>query len=123
MLFRSNATDSSGNVYKDTFGFTGMVKTDVEATLSNIWSGFKDSLIAGNTEAAMLLFMPDTRSRYKEQILLLGDQIQNTFAGIGDIQLISLNDNEAKTRIYEGDITHYVWFARDIYGIWKIHKF
>lgn len=118
-----NATDLAGKVYRSTFRFTGMAKGDSETMLIQVWDRFKDSLIAGNTEEALLLLMPDTRLKYREQLLLLSDQIPEIFAGIGEVQLISLKDNEAKARIYEGEITHYVWFARDLSGLWKIHKF
>ncbi|MDD5435059.1 MAG: hypothetical protein PH343_06490, partial [Nitrospira sp.] len=118
-----NATDPAGNVYRSTFRFTGMAKGDSEAMLRQVWDRFKDSLIAGNTEEALLLLMPDTRLKYREQLSLLSDLIPEIFAGIGEIQLISLKDNEAKARIYEGEITHYVWFAKDLSGLWKIHKF
>lgn len=117
------AVDSAGNTYKDTFGFAGMTKEVLEPELRQIWVKFKDSMIAGNTEDGLAFFMPDTRIRYREQFSLLGNRIPDIFAGIGDIQLISINDNEAKTRVYEGEIMHHVWFARDIYGQWKIHKF
>lgn len=96
---------------------------DVPAVVTLLWGKFKASLIAGNNEEALLMIMPDTRQRYRDQLLLLGDKVPETFANIGDIQLISYDDNTAKTRIYEGDITHYVWFTKDIYGLWKIHKF
>lgn len=117
------AVDSAGNAYKDTFGFAGMTKEVLEPELRQIWVKFKDFLIAGNTEDALAFFMPDTRERYREQFSLLGNRIPDIFTGIGDIQLISLKDNEAKTRVYEGEITHNIWFLCDIYGQWKIHKF
>src|SRR3990172_2048176 len=115
--------DPMGNRYEDTFGFTGMVKGDMEDVLREIWARLKDNLIANNTEDAMSLFTPETRWRFSVQFLLLGDRLADVFAQVGDIQLVSLSDNMAKTRVVEGDITHYVWFARDIYGLWKIHKF
>ena len=115
--------DPMGNRYEDTFGFTGMVKGDMEDVLREIWARLKDNLIANNTEDALSLFTPETRWKFAAQFLLLGDRLADIFAQIGDIQLVSLSDNMAKTRVVEGDITHYVWFARDIYGLWKIHKF
>ncbi|MBI5193931.1 MAG: carboxypeptidase regulatory-like domain-containing protein [Nitrospirae bacterium] len=96
---------------------------NVPEVLIQLWHKFKESLIAGKNEDALLLIMPDTRQRYRDQLLLLGDKVPETFAVIGDIQLISYDDNTAKTRVYEGDITYYVWFTKDIFGQWKIHKF
>ncbi|MBI5406232.1 MAG: carboxypeptidase regulatory-like domain-containing protein [Nitrospirae bacterium] len=115
--------DPMGNRYEDTFGFTGIARGDVEEILKALWTKFKNDLIANNIEAALSIFTPETRGRYAEQFFLLGESLPDIFTNIGDIQIISLKDNLAKTRVYEGEITHYVWFARDIYGQWKIHKF
>jgi len=121
--FRFWGIDPMGNRYEDTFGFTGMARGDMEEMLKEIWTRLKDNLIANNTEDTMSLFTPETRWRFAAQFLLLGDRLSDVFAQVGDIQLVSLSDNMAKTRVVEGDVTHYVWFARDIYGLWKIHKF
>lgn len=118
-----NAIDSMGNRYKDTYGFTGMAREDIEGRLRLLWVRLKNDLIANDVADALSLFTPDTRGIYREQFSLLGDRLSDIFSSIGEIDLISLKDNLAKTRVYEGDITHYVWFARDIYGLWKIHKF
>jgi len=115
--------DPMGNRHEDTFGFTGMARGDVEEILKALWTKFKNELIANNIEAALSIFTPETRGRYAEQFFLLSESLPDIFTNIGDIQIISLKDNLAKTRVYEGEITHYVWFARDIYGQWKIHKF
>ena len=115
--------DSMGNRYEDTFGFTGMARGDVEEILKALWTKFKNDLITNTIEAALSIFTPETRGRYAGQFFLLGESLPDIFTNIGDIQIISLKDNLAKTRVYEGEITHYVWFARDIYGQWNIHKF
>ena len=69
------------------------------------------------------MITPETRGRYENQFLMAGAGLSNFFSGIGDIQLVTLSDNMAKARVYRDDVTHYVWFARDIYGLWKINKF
>lgn len=115
--------DPMGNRYEDTFGFTGVARGDTEEMLRQIWTRLKGYLTANNTEEALSLFTPETRWRFAAQFLLLGDRLPDVFSQIGDIQIVSLSDNMAKTRVMEGDITHYVWFARDVYGLWKIHKF
>lgn len=117
------AIDSSGNRYKDTFGFIGLMREDVEEILRPIWMALKDYLITDRIEDALLLFTPETRWRYAEQFSLLGSRLAEVFVRIGDIEVISLKGDVAKTRVHEGSITHYVWFVRDIHGKWKIHKF
>lgn len=118
-----NGVDYAGDRYKDTYGFIGMAREDMEEMLKSIWTGMRDYLKAGSMDDAIALITPETRGRYAEQFFLLGDYLPEIFANIGDIQLVTLKDNVAKMRIYEGEIIHYVWFARDIYGLWKIHKF
>ena len=121
--FKFTATDSMGNRYDDTFGFSGIVREDIENILKRIWVRLKDYLIVDRTEDALLLFTPETRGRFAEQFLLLGGSLSDIFTNIGDIQLVELKDNVAKTKVHEGNMTYYVWFARDIYGQWKLHKF
>lgn len=118
-----HAVDSDGNTYQDTFGFTGMAREDVEGTLRMLWTRFKEDLTVNHVADALSLVSPETSWRYSEQFSLLGDRLPGAFAEIGDIQVVSLKDNVAKARVSLGEVTHYVWFVRDIYGLWKIHKF
>jgi len=118
-----DGTDRGGNRYRNNFGFVGMARGDLEERLGLLWSRFKDNLIANLVDEALSLITPETRWRYREQFSLLGDSLPEVFAGIGDIQVVSLKDNVAKARIVREGVTHYVWFAKDIYGLWRIHKF
>ena len=117
------AADAMGNKYEDSFGFTGVAREDIEGLLKELWVRLKDDLVSYKIEDALILFAPETRLRYEEQFLLLGDRISEIFSNMGDIELISLKDNVAKARVNKDGITHYIWFVRDIYGIWKIEKF
>ncbi len=118
-----DGTDSSGCHYSGELGFTGMARDDVEGMLRQIWSEFKDYIVSNNAEDALSMIIPETRARYEEQFLVAGAGLPAFFSGIGDIQLVTLSDNVAKARLYRDEVTHYIWFARDIYGLWKIHKF
>lgn len=122
-ILSCHAVDSDGNTYQDTFGFTGMAREDVEGTLRMLWLRFKEDLTANHVADALSFLSPETRWRYSEQFSLLGDRLPDAFAEIGDIQIVSLEDNVAKARVSVGEMTHYVWFVRDIYGLWRIHKF
>ena len=117
------AADAMGNKYEDSFGFTGVAREDIEGLLKELWVRLKDDLVSYKIEDALILFAPETRLRYEEQFLLLGERVSEIFYDLGDIELISLKDNVAKARGNKDGITHYIWFVRDIYGIWKIEKF
>ncbi len=117
-----NGTDSKSNNYTGEFGFTGMTWTDADGMLKQLWSEFKDYIVSNNIEDALSMIIPETRGRYKEQFLMAGADLSDFFSTIGDIQLVTLSDNVAKARLYRDDVTHYIWFARDVYGLWKIHK-
>ena len=118
-----SGVDSYGNSYIEEFGFTGMVKGDVDSMLRQKWIKFKNLLVNNSTGDALSMITPETRARYENQFLMAGAGLSDFFSGIGDIQLVTLSDNMAKARVYRDDVTHYVWFARDIYGLWKINKF
>ncbi len=115
--------DSSGNHYNGRFEFTGMVKNDVEVMLKKKWHKFKEHLFNNNIEDALSMIAHETRSRYLEQFHLAGSRLSDFFGNLGDIQLVALSDNVAKARVYQDDATYYIWFSRDIYGLWKIYKF
>lgn len=117
-----NGTDSNSNNYTGEFGFTGMTWTDADGMLKQLWTEFKESIVNNDAENALSMIIHETRGRYKEQFLMAGADLSDFFSAIGDIQLITLSDNVAKARVYRDDVTHYIWFARDIYGLWKIHK-
>lgn len=118
-----NVTDSAGNNYTGEFGFTGMRRNDVDGMLKQIWSEFKGYMGNNNTENALSMIIPETRKMYEEQFYAAGDGLPDFFSSLGDIQIVTLSDNVGKARIYHNDVTQYIWFARDIYGLWKIHKF
>ncbi|HZX48477.1 MAG TPA: carboxypeptidase regulatory-like domain-containing protein, partial [Nitrospirota bacterium] len=118
-----NGADSAGNNYTGELGFTGMRRDDVNSMLKQIWNEFKVNIESNNTENALSMIVPETRERYEGQFYAAGAGLSDFFSRLGDIQLVTLSDNVAKARIYQGDATQYIWFARDIYGLWKIHKF
>lgn len=118
-----SAADSSGNKYTGEFGFTGIARNDADGMLKKIWNEFKVYMENNNTEIALSMIIPETRGMYEEQFLHAGAGLPDFFGRLGDIQLVTLSDNVAKARLYHEDVTHYIWFARDIYGMWKIHKF
>ncbi len=115
--------DSAGNNYIEEFGFTGMAKGVVDSMLREKWNKFKNFVVSNSIEDALSMITPETRARYEDQFRMAGSGLSDFFNGIGDVQLITLSDNMAKARVYSDDVTYYVWFARDIYGLWKIHKF
>ncbi|MCC6544607.1 MAG: carboxypeptidase regulatory-like domain-containing protein [Nitrospirae bacterium] len=118
-----NLTDSAGNSYTREFEFTGMERSYVENMLKQIWKGFKNNFENNNNENALSMIIPETRKRFEEQFNAAGDKLSEFFSSLGDIQLVTLNDNIAKARVYHDDAAHYIWFERDIYGLWKILNF
>ncbi len=122
-LITFNGIDSSGNTYRREFGFTGMTRGDAEAMLRQRWNEFKGYLTGSNMDDALSMISPETRERYREQFLSAGEGLSDFFGSMEDISLVTLSDNLAKARVERDDVTHYIWFARDIYGLWRIHKF
>lgn len=122
-LFTFSGTDLNGNRHSRGFSFTGMTRDDAEGILRTIWGEFRGQITSGNSDAALSKIIPQTRSGYREQFLMAGPSLPDFFSDIGDIQLVELSDNMAKARLNHGGLTHYIWFSRDIYGLWKVYKF
>ena len=91
----------------------------------------KNALTNGNIEGALAYFHESSKEEYQEVFNFLTDRIPYIAASMREIQLIYLVDRVAKYRIKKEeevqgqtfDITYYIYFIKDLNGLWHIESF
>lgn len=91
----------------------------------------KAELLQGNIEGALDYFSPLSTDEYREIFTVLSNDLANIAAGMEDIELVYIKKNLAKYRIKKDEtidgvthrITYYIYFVRDVFGIWHIDSF
>lgn len=80
---------------------------------------------------ALKYFNDDTKELYNEIYAALYDNLPQIVEDMQDIELIYIKGNLAKYRIRKNElyggqtfnITYYLYFIKDGYGLWKIHRY
>jgi hypothetical protein len=103
----------------------------IESHLKTIWNGMKAAIMAKDIEGALVFLSPAQRPRYRSLFSSLGGQVTNMANELGDIQVMTFSENQAKCRLYRREpysgrqmaMTNYVQFIRDEAGSWLIQEF
>jgi hypothetical protein len=126
--FTARATDPDGHVYEDTLAIACMNASQMDNLLRRKWEGMKDSLRLLDFDKAVTFFTEETRSHYHDIFTGLDAHMPQIVQDMQDIEKIYIRGNSAKYRIrkdefYSGQmttITHYIYFAVDNDGVWRI---
>jgi len=101
--------------------------SQMDAMFRELWNGWKNELIAGNTDAALAYISPARRERYRGTFDALSDrwpEIFDTFTSIEPAILTSGFTEYAVNRTINGENRLFlVYFAQDEYGVWRLHAF
>ena len=106
-------------------------ETALDTLLRSKWDGMKAALIAGDISAALEFHQPDTWERYGAIYNALGEQLPALVENMREMSPVYIGGTRAKYEILrehelEGqavEVTYYIYFSRDMYGIWKIDKY
>jgi hypothetical protein len=96
--------------------------------LRRTWDGMKHALTSRDVDAAVSFFTVETKSHYRDIFTSLEDHMPQIAQDMKDIGRIYIAGNSAKYRISKDEvygaqvvpITHYIYFAVDHDGLWKI---
>ncbi|HAA05772.1 MAG TPA: adhesin [Syntrophobacteraceae bacterium] len=129
--FTVQAMDSENIVHTDIVAIAVQDRDQLDILLQSKWTGMKDALGSGNSEAALGYFHPGTRELYAEIFKQLGSSLPGIASQMRDIELIYAKGGAAKYRIkrqeeVQGeiyDVSYYIYFAKDPYGIWRIARY
>ncbi len=103
------------------------IEAAIDKDLKAIWASMINRLSAGDIDGALGYFTYSSRWKYKEEFTLVKERMTEMSSKMKKIEPVYIRDDEAKYRVRAGDsddeYTYYVWFRKDIFGIWKIDKF
>jgi hypothetical protein len=124
-------TDVQGNTYTDTIVITVLNKAQINALLKGKWEGMKGSLSNQNIEEGLRYFLESSKETYRQAFNIIINELPQIISDMQDIEMIYLKDNVSKyriNRIHDIDgtfqtITYYIYFMKDINGIWRIDRF
>lgn len=126
-----SVTDSQGNTYTANIVVNVFSREEMDTLLKGKWGGVKGALAGGDTGTALNYFSDGSKQLYNDVFTVLSGQLPQIAQGMQDIQLIYVKDNAAKYRIRKNElyggqmltITYYIYFSKDINGLWKIERF
>jgi fibronectin type 3 domain-containing protein len=124
-------TNNLANSYAATTVVNVMSVEAVDAILKAKWDGMKGALLRKDLDKALSLFSQETKELYGKIFTALAEQMPEIAAEFGEIQLVSVQENEANYCIIRDEtwagqiypISHEIIFSQDENGIWKIERF
>lgn len=125
--FTATATNSDNESFSDTIAVVVLNWDGMGTMLRAKWNAMTNVLGTGDTVAASQYFSSDVRESYKANFDLLKDHLPEIVAGLHDMQLVKITEDEAEYNIL-GDqggetFSFYLLFVKDADGIWRIRFF
>ncbi|MBI5099605.1 MAG: hypothetical protein HZB30_10250 [Nitrospirae bacterium] len=125
--FTASSTGPDSNVYQDTIVVTVLNKTQLDTLLKGKWEGMKGALMDSDAQGATDYFITRNRDRYAAIFSSLQNDLPSIAGEMQPIELIYIEEGVAQYRIkrMEGttEFSYYIYFVRDVDGIWRIKQF
>ena len=128
---RVTVTDNQENVYTQATIVHVLSREEMDALLRLKWEGMKTALTNKNIPMALDDFIDPSKEVYQQAFNVIIDELPQIISNMQDIEVIFLYNNIAKYRInrlhnIDGilhTITYYIYFVKDLDGIWRIDRF
>jgi hypothetical protein len=99
--------------------------------LRSKWEGMKIGLFNKDIATALGYFIDSSKEVYQQAFNLIIDELPQITSNMQDIEMVFLFNNTAKYRInrlhtIDGipqTITYYIYFVKDLDGVWRIDRF
>jgi hypothetical protein len=106
-------------------------RTEVDRLLKAKWEGMKANLASQDVEGGLGYFLEPSRETYRQAFNIIVDELPQVVSGMQNIEAVYVTDDIAKyriSRVHDIDgslitIAYYIYFVKDIHGIWKISRF
>ena len=123
--------DTQGNVYSETTLVNATSKEEMDALLRSKWEGMKAKLFNKDIPSALDYFIDFSKEVYQQAFGVIMDELPQIVTDMGEIEPILIRNNMAKYRINRSHwidgvsqtITYYIYFVKDIDGLWRIDRF
>jgi hypothetical protein len=124
-------TDNQGNIYMETTVVHVLSREEMDAFLRSKWEGMKTGLFNKDIPTALDYFIDSSKEVYQQALNLIIDELPQITSNMQDIDMVFLFNNTAKYRInrlhnIDGilqTITYYIYFVKDLDGLWRIDRF
>jgi hypothetical protein len=124
-------TDNSGNSYSDSTAIAVLSKTEMDTLLKNKWEGMKEALSNGSVETAVAYFDESTKEKYRKVFETLISYLSEIASNMQSIIMDHIRQDISEYRInrmenidgQSKEITYFIYFVKDRYGLWKIEGF
>ena len=116
--------------HTDTVAIMAESLTVFDTKLKGKWGGMKSGFANADITQALKLYSSFSIDKYRTILTAIPDKLPTIAADMQNIELIIVDDKIAKYRIIRMDtfngqilpITYYIYFIKDINGLWKIDK-
>jgi len=127
----AQVTDATGEAYTDAAAILIMDKDALDGLLKAKWNGMKTALAGGNIEGGLGYFLSQSRKRYREAFTAISADLPQIFANLADVEMIYAKEGRVKYRVNRlhdvngtpVTITYYIYFVKNLQGIWQIEQF
>ena len=126
-FFTAQVTDDQSIVHSDTIGITVLNLAELDALLQAKWEGIKQALINLDINGALGNIAEDSKPKYESLFNRFGNNLSGIATNLPDLQLIRIVSDVASYYVIKDENgvnrTHFIYFARDTEGIWKLQTF
>lgn len=127
----ARVTDEGGAVYNDSAAILAMDKAALDVLLKSKWNNMKSALAGGNIEGGLGYFLPQSKARYREAFNAISVDLPLIFTNLPDIEMIYAKEGRVKYRVNRlhdingtpVTITYYIYFVKNLRGLWQIEQF
>jgi hypothetical protein len=127
----ARVTEPGGAVYTDSAAILAMDKATLDALLKGKWNNMKSALAGGNIEGGLGYFLPQSQQRYREAFNAISVDLPQIFTNLPNIEMIYAKEGRVKYRVNRlhdingtpVTITYYIYFVKNLRGIWQIEQF
>ncbi|MGQ9645159.1 MAG: Ig-like domain-containing protein [Thermodesulfobacteriota bacterium] len=128
---RVTVTDSQGNAYTEDILVNILSRQEVDILLKSKWEGMKTGLFNKDIPTALNYFVDSSREVYQQAFSIIMDELPQISSNMEEIEMVFLSNNNAKYRInrlhyidgtYQS-VTYYIYFVKDLDGLWRIDRF
>ncbi|MBI4715597.1 MAG: hypothetical protein HY760_06650 [Nitrospirae bacterium] len=112
-----------GGTARDRIAVAVSDRGEVAPRLQDRWSAMIGALAGGDLDGALENLTAEAAYRYRGLLGGMGEAGARFFSDLPGIVLVGMEGGVARARLSKDDMSYPVWFARDLDGFYRIHRF
>jgi len=126
-LATATITDNQGNQYTDTIAINVLSLQELDTRLKGRWDGIKGTLMNKDIDSAVRHIEERAKPKYQQLFQQFGDHLPAVAGSLPALQLIRIGGEVAEYYVIQlengVEKAHFIYFARDANGIWRLQAF